>query len=80
MLYVVDVNKSLGLWGAPQTDEAPAAVRVALVTDDVAAALERAVTAGAREVVAPTKKSWGRTVACVRDCDGNLVEPWTAMG
>jgi len=68
-----------GGFRAAQNDEAPPPFEVALTTDDVAAALERAVAAGARKVLAPTKKPWGQTVAFVRDCDGNLVELCTPM-
>jgi lactoylglutathione lyase len=63
-----------------QVDEAPPPFEVALTTDDVAGAVERAVKAGARKVLAPTKKPWGQTVAYVRDSDGNLVELCTPMG
>jgi lactoylglutathione lyase len=62
-----------------QTDEAPPPFEVALITDDVAAAVARAIAAGARKVMEPTKKPWGQTVAYVRDCDGNLVELCTPM-
>jgi lactoylglutathione lyase len=62
-----------------QNDEAPPPFEVALTTDDVAAAVDRAVAAGARRVLAPTKKPWGQTVAYVRDLDGNLVELCTPM-
>jgi catechol 2,3-dioxygenase-like lactoylglutathione lyase family enzyme len=62
-----------------QKDEAPPPFEVALTTDDVPGALERAVQAGAHKVLAPTKKPWGQTVAYVRDCDGNLVELCTPM-
>jgi lactoylglutathione lyase len=62
-----------------QTDEAPPPFEVALITDDVAAAVARAVAAGARKVTEPTKKPGGQTVAYVRDCDGNLVELCTPM-
>lgn len=69
-----------GGFRAPQSDEAPPPFEVALVTDDVAGAQERAVKAGALHVMAPTKKPWGQTVAYVRDCDGTLVELCTPMG
>ncbi|HEY2745743.1 MAG TPA: VOC family protein [Polyangia bacterium] len=69
-----------GGFRAPQNDEAPPPFEVALTTDDVAAALERAVKAGAHKVLPPTKKPWGQTVAYVRDCDGTLVELCTPMG
>ena len=68
-----------GGFRAPQSDEAPPPFEVALVTDDVAAAQDKAVAAGARKVLPPTKKPWGQTVAYVRDCDGNLVELCTPM-
>lgn len=68
--------------GFRATDPAgpPPAFEIALVTDDPGAALERAVAAGASQVLAPTKKPWGQTVAYVRDLDGHLVELCTPMG
>jgi lactoylglutathione lyase len=68
-----------GGFRAAQNDEAPPPFEVALTTDDVAAALDRALAAGAHKVLAPTKKPWGQTVAYVRDLDGNLVELCTPM-
>lgn len=61
-------------------DAAPPGVEVGLVTDDVGAAVERAVAAGARLLKAPTVKPWGQTVAYVRAPDGTLVELCTAVG
>ena len=55
------------------------AVEIALVTDDVAAAVARALAAGAELVAAPKAKPWGQTVAYVRDLDGLLVELCTPM-
>jgi lactoylglutathione lyase len=69
-----------GGFRAAQNDEAPPPFEFAFVTDDVAGALERAVKAGARKVLAPTKKPWGQTIAYVRDLDGNLVELCTPIG
>lgn len=51
----------------------PTGVEVGFVTDDVAAAFEIAVKAGADVVVEPKVKPWGQTVAYVRDLDGVLV-------
>ncbi len=68
-----------GGYRAPQNDEAPPPFEIALTTDDVAGAVDRAVKAGAQHVLAPTKKPWGQTVAYVRDIDGNLVELCTPM-
>jgi lactoylglutathione lyase len=52
---------------------------IALVTDDVPAAVERAVAAGATLVQAPQAMPWGQTIAYVGDLDGFLVELCTPM-
>jgi catechol 2,3-dioxygenase-like lactoylglutathione lyase family enzyme len=57
----------------------PAAVEIALVTDDVAAAVARALAAGAAAVKLPESKPWGQTVAYVRDLNGLLVELCTPV-
>jgi len=62
---------------APQVDgtrDGPGGFEVWLETDDVPAAYERAVEAGAEAVAEPTEKPWGQTVAYVRDLNGTLVE------
>ena len=65
----------------PQTADAAApCFEIALVTDDVPAALERAMAAGARLVQPPQDMPWGQTVAYVADPDGFLVELCTPMG
>lgn len=61
------------------TGPAPA-VEVAFVTDDVPAAVGRAVKAGAVLVAAPKQKPWGQAVAYVRDPNGFLVELCTPVG
>ena len=65
---------------AAQDSPIPLGIEVGFVTDDVAAACQRAVSAGAYLVRSPTVKSWGQTVAYVRCPDGTLVELCTAMG
>ena len=50
------------------------AFEVCFVTEDVPAAFERAVEAGAEAVTEPQTKPWGQAVAYVRDRDGNLIE------
>ena len=52
----------------------PAAIELAFSSDDVAAAYDRAVSAGALAISSPTVKPWGQTVAFVRDHCGNLIE------
>jgi lactoylglutathione lyase len=58
----------------------PAAAEVGLVTDDVAAAYRKAVSAGALAYQEPTEKPWGQTVGYVRDINGFLVEICSPMG
>jgi lactoylglutathione lyase len=52
---------------------------IALVTDDVAAAVTRAVDAGARLVQKATAMPWGQTIAYVGDLNGFLVEICTPV-
>jgi|SRR5665213_1072079 len=58
----------------------PPAIEIAFITDDVAAAVARAVAAGATIVTPLERKPWGQIVAVVRDRDGVLVELCTKMG
>jgi uncharacterized glyoxalase superfamily protein PhnB len=58
----------------------PGAFEVSFATDDVPAAFDRAVAAGAIAISAARQKPWGQTVAYVRDLNGNLVELCTPMG
>ncbi|MBY4869290.1 VOC family protein [Burkholderia sp. Bp9017] len=52
----------------------PLGVEIALVTESVAMAHERAIGAGALSLKAPMVKPWGQTVSYVRCPDGTLVE------
>ena len=61
----------------PQLDKPTS--EIALVTDDVAAAVQRAVDAGAKPVQEPTAMPWGQTIAYVGDCNGFLVEICTPV-
>ncbi len=58
----------------------PLGIEIGFVTDDVGAACDRAVAAGATLLAAPATKPWGQTVAYVRCPDGTLVELCTAIG
>lgn len=62
---------------SPSRDTATS--EIAFVTDDPAAALARAVAAGAVLVQSPEEMSWGQTTAYVRDPDGFLIEFCTPM-
>ena len=55
-------------------DAAPGGFEIALVTEDVEAAYERALTAGASSIPPPATKAWGQVCAFVRDKDGITVE------
>lgn len=71
--------KTHGDFRPSRLSEKPCAMELALVTDDVAAAVERAVAAGATLHASPEQKPWGQTVAYVRDPNGFLIELCTAI-
>lgn len=75
-----DMVRDMGVDFTPlRPEHPPAGVEIALVTDDVAAALDRALRAGATVVRHPERKPWGQTVAYVRDLNGMLVELCTPV-
>lgn len=53
---------------------------IAFITEDVPAALDRALAAQATLVQKPEQMPWGQTIAYVGDLDGFLVELCTPMG
>jgi len=61
-------------------DEEPAGAEIGLVVDDVQAAFDKAVKAGAQAYLAPLRKPWGQTVSYVRDCNGFLIELCSKIG
>ena len=58
----------------------PLGVEIALVTDDVNAAHDKAVKAGAVSLKQPMVKPWGQTVSYLRCPDGTLVELCSPVG
>ena len=52
----------------------PFGMELAFVDENVAAAYEKAVGAGAIAIAPPTEKPWGQTVAYVRGIEGTLIE------
>jgi lactoylglutathione lyase len=60
--------------------EKPAGIEIAIVTDDVPAAIQSSVAAGANVICKPESKPWGQVVAYVRAPDGTLVEICTPIG
>ena len=66
---------------SPQAADAHApCFEIALVTDDVPAAVARAVAAGAKPMRPTQTMPWGQTIAYVADPNGFLVELCTAVG
>ena len=71
--------RELGKNPQPPVAGAPTS-EIALVTDDVPAALRRALAAGATLMQEPKEMPWGQTIAYVGDLNGFLVEICTAVG
>jgi lactoylglutathione lyase len=59
--------------------EKPFGIELALVTDNVADIIEKAVKLGALLVEQPILKPWGQTVGYIRDIDGFLLEICTPI-
>ncbi|MEM1426429.1 MAG: VOC family protein [Cyanobacteria bacterium P01_H01_bin.130] len=59
--------------------EQPLGFEIALVTDTVEAAHQKAIATGATEIASPTQKPWGQTVSYVRSPGGILVELCTPL-
>jgi catechol 2,3-dioxygenase-like lactoylglutathione lyase family enzyme len=55
-------------------ESSPPSVEIALVTDGVQSAFDKALAAGASEVKRPVDQPWGQTVSYLRDNNGYLVE------
>ncbi len=52
----------------------PFGVELAFITDNVASAFAKAVSAGAVSIKEPSTKPWGQVVAYVRSREGSLIE------
>ncbi|MGB3295946.1 MAG: hypothetical protein WBB01_23435 [Phormidesmis sp.] len=52
----------------------PFGIELALVSEEVTAAYERAIAAGAIALSSPKEKPWGQMVAYVRATEGTLIE------
>ena len=52
----------------------PVGIEIGLLTDDVAASYQRAVLAGAKPILPPTRKPWGQIVSYVQSIEGTLIE------
>jgi lactoylglutathione lyase len=58
----------------------PFGIELSFITDDVQAAFDRAVAAGAIPIREPMVKPWGQTVSYVRSLDGTVIEIATQVG
>lgn len=70
---------STGLDVATRPTDIALPFEVAFITEDVDAAVDKALAAGATLAKAAVKKPWGQTVAYVRDCNGFLIELCTEV-
>jgi len=64
---------------AADSSDKPLGIEIALITDEIEFAHQKAVAAGAIEIKAPTAKPWGQIVSYIRCPDGTLVELCTPM-
>ena len=69
----IALMQSLGKQVATTAPERPS-FELAFATDDVPAALDRALSAGAALVQGATQMPWGQTISYVRAPEGTLVE------
>jgi lactoylglutathione lyase len=74
------VRESIPNFAGNTLNERPAGIEVALTTENVQAAYDAALRAGATAQLAPKQKPWGQTVSYVRDLNGCLVEICSPMG
>jgi len=71
--------QQMGKHPASANPKAPC-FEIALVTEDVHAAMAQALAAGAEKIKDPEQMPWGQTVAYVADTNGFLVELCTPVG
>ena len=58
----------------PAAGQGCSEIGVVVPEDQVDAVFERAIRAGATEVLAPCEQPWGQRISYIRDLDGHLVE------
>ena len=68
-----------GLYQKSAVDKEPFGFELALVSEDVMAAYEKALIEGALPVSPPKEKPWGQTVGYVRAIEGTLIEICSEM-
>jgi len=73
------INEMIASKSPMQANPKTPVFEIAFETDDVSAALAKAVQAGATMVQEATKMPWGQTVGYVSDPDGFLIELCTEV-
>ena len=73
-LVTLGVLNLQGKYQKGSAEKDPFGMELALVSEDVAAAYERAIATGAIALSPPKKKPWGQTVAYLRAPEGTLIE------
>lgn len=71
--------RNMGQFEPHALNKLPAGFEIAFSTDNVQAAYDRALAAGAQAVNPPSQKPWGQMVGYVRDLNGVLVEICSSM-
>ena len=57
----------------------PPGMEIGFISDDVAAAFQKAIDAGAKPLQEPKTKPWGQVVSYVKDCNGFIIEICSAV-
>ena len=60
--------------------ETPLGMELSFITEDVEAAYEKAISAGAVPINKPERKPWGQVVAYVRAIEGSVIEIGSPIG
>ncbi len=68
-----------GGYVAADSSDQPLGIEIALITDSVETAHQKAIAAGAVEIAAPKQKPWGQLVSYVKSPDGILIELCTPV-
>ncbi len=71
---------NLGKYQKVNIHDIPLGVELSFTTDEIIAAFDRAVAAGAVPIRGPERKPWGQVVAYVRAAEGTMIELGTPIG
>jgi lactoylglutathione lyase len=67
-------TSNIGAYQPNRADSPPPGIEIALITDDVEAAVSAALANGGTLLAEPVLKPWGQVVGWVRDPNGLLIE------